>query len=99
MPEPTDFSPWWLTWILPILALLGTISVLVRKLLTATIQQDFKAMLDEMHRQNTARLDKIEQRIDKSDQLREDMDEKLSGVAQDVAYLRGKASGTFKAIT
>lgn len=90
----------WLDWVLPITAMVSTIGAVVmwtgRKILFANIKEEIEEQLqrfkDEMEEKHAENKKKLEEAAGERMKIRAE----LSALGEDVAYLRGRASGTFR---
>ncbi len=78
MTLPIDPTPAWLSWVVPVLAIVGALGAAL------------------MHLQNNLQFTQLKKQLDASARDRALLHEDLSEVKEDMAYLRGKSSGTFK---
>jgi hypothetical protein len=111
MTAPVNGDPWWLPWIVPALAIIGALGgVLIwigRVMLLPGFKKELEDLLadkfaaaerdiKERHAQNQAQFRHINLRLNDGANDRQQLREDLNEVKEDVAYLRGKSSGTFK---
>ena len=110
MTSPSP-DPWWLTWVVPVLAIIGTLGGALiwigRVMLLPGVKKELEELLadkfaeaqrdvKERHAQNQAQFRQINARLNEGAVDRQQLREDLNEVKEDVAYLRGKSSGTFK---
>lgn len=57
MNEPA--TPWWLVWIMPMLAVMGVVGIVARKLFTNAVREQ----MTEMHEENRLRLVEVGNRM------------------------------------
>lgn len=106
-----EADPWWLAWVVPIVAAVSAIGGLLiwlgRVILLPGIKQELEELLkerfeeaqelvEERHRDNKKDIEEVKKSLDESLVDRRMIRKELAEVAQDVAYLRGRSSGTFK---
>ncbi|SRR6266581_4838029 len=111
MTLPIDPTPAWLSWVVPVLAIVGALGAALiwvgRVILLPGIKKELEAMLadkfeearrdvEARHLQNNLQFTQLKKQLDASARDRALLHEDLSEVKEDMAYLRGKSSGTFK---
>jgi hypothetical protein len=99
--EENGTSPWWLPWVMPIVAALGAAAAALtwisRLIITSLIRDEFKKMLDERFREEEERVSRMH--IENEEQFRllnrrmDENDKQHADILVEVAYLRKRPLG------
>jgi septal ring factor EnvC (AmiA/AmiB activator) len=99
--------PEWLQWLLPVSIVAGGVAWVARKILLPSIKVQLEELLEEKfaearmeveerHKQNREDILRVEQQMNESSEDRQKLHQDLMEVKADVAYLRGRTTGTFQ---
>ena len=111
MTIPTDNPPFWLAWVVPLATVAGIIGAglvwVGRALFLPGVKRELESMLKDKFdaveanvqmrdMRNQQKFTEIEEQMEDAARDRQQMLADFSEIREGVAYLRGKASGTFK---
>lgn len=106
-----ETDPWWLPWVLPgvaaVSAVGGALIWLGRVVLLPGIKgeleellkerfDDAQELVEQRHQENQEDIHELKRLVEEGTVDRKQIRKELADVAADVAYLRGKSSGTFR---